>query len=296
MSESIIKAGRIMIRIISDSTCDLSRELIERYGITILPLHILLGEEEFEDGTGITPDEIYKWSDIHDDTPKTSAPSIDSAVKIMKPYIDQGDELICFCISESMSTSGNIMRLAADELDAEDRVTVINSKNLSGGIGLLAIEASIMAREGKSVSEIVGSIEQLKKMVRTSFVVDTMTYLRRGGRCGSVAALAGSALKLHPEIIVSDGAMHVGKKYRGKMDKVILKYVKDLEGDLRGARKDRVMMVHSGCSEDILSDVRGYLEDLAVFDEILELRAGGVISSHCGPGTLGVLFISGKQN
>lgn len=281
-----------MIRIISDSTCDLPRELLDRYQITIIPLHILLGEEEFEDGIGITPDEIYAWSDIHDETPKTSAPSIDSAVRIMKPFIEQGDELICFCISESMSTSGNIMRLAADELDAEDRVTVINSENLCTGIGLLAIEAAIMAGEGFTVSQIRDRIEQLKPLIRTSFVVDTMTYLRRGGRCSSVVALAGSALKLHPEIIVADGAMHVGKKYRGKMNKVIEKYVKDQEEELLKARKDRIFLAHSGCSEEVLFGVRKYLEDMGVFDEILLARAGGVISSHCGPGTLGLLFIA----
>ncbi|MBQ9156906.1 MAG: DegV family protein [Eubacterium sp.] len=281
-----------MIRIISDSTCDLSPELLERYDVTILPLHILMGEKEYEDGIGITPDEIYAWSDQTGQVPKTSAPSIDSAIKVMKPYLDQGDELICFCISESMSTSGNVMRLTAEELDAEDRVTVINSKNLSTGIGLLIVEAAIMAKEGKTAEEIRTRIEDLIPEVRTSFVVDTMVYLHRGGRCGSVAALAGSALKLHPEIIVEDGAMHVGKKFRGKMDKVIEKYAGSLKDDLLSAKKDRVFVTHSGCSEELVSKIKGYVEELQVFDEVLVTRAGGVISTHCGPGTLGVLFIA----
>ena len=285
-----------MIRIISDSTCDLPRELAQRYHIDILPLHILLNDEEFEDGAGITPDEIYAWSDAHDLTPKTSAPSIDSAVRLMEPYIKQGDEIIAFCISESMSTSGNIMRLAADELDASDRVTVIDSANLCNGIALLAIEAAIMVEDGRSAAEIVKKIELLKPLVRTSFVVDTMTYLRRGGRCSSIAALAGSALKLHPEIIVEKGAMHVGKKYRGKMDKVLLKYAKDLEPDLKKAGKDRVFLVHSGCSKEVVDRIHRYLEELGVFDEILLARAGGVISSHCGPGTLGILYIAGQED
>jgi DegV family protein with EDD domain len=283
-----------MIKIISDSTCDLSQELINRYDITILPLHILLEDVEYEDGVGITPDEIYSWSDVHDQTPKTSAPSIESAMKVMEPFVNAGDELICFCVSESMSTSGNIMRLAADELDAEDRVTVINSKNLSTGVGLLIIEAAIMAREGKTVSQIKETLDQLTPLVRSSFVVDTMTYLRRGGRCSAVVALAGSALKLHPEIVVKDGAMQVGKKYRGKLDKVIVHYAKDLEEELKKARKDRVFITHSGCSEEVVAQVRNYLESLSVFDEILITRAGCVVSSHCGPGTLGVLFMAGN--
>ena len=283
-----------MIRIISDSTCDLSQELICRYDITILPLHILLQDKEYEDGVGITPDEIYSWSDAHDQTPKTSAPSIESAMKVMEPFVSAGEELICFCVSESMSTSGNIMRLAAEELDAEDRVTVINSENLSTGIGLLIIEAAIMAREGKTVSQINEAMDRLKPLVRASFVVDTMTYLRRGGRCSSVVALAGSALKLHPEIVVKDGAMQVGKKYRGKLDKVIVRYVKDLEEELKKARKDRVFITHSGCHSEVVEQVRSYLLSLSIFDEILITRAGGVVSSHCGPGTLGVLFIAGQ--
>lgn len=283
-----------MTKILSDSTCDLSPELISRYHITIIPLHILLGDKEYEDGRGITSDEIYAWSDETRLSPKTSAPSIESAVRAMKPLLDTGNDLVCFSISESMSTSANIMRIAAEELEAEDRVTVINSANLSTGIGLLVIEAAIMAEEGKSGQEIKEYIDQLKPLVRSSFVVDTMTYLHRGGRCSSVAALAGSALKLHPEIIVEDGAMHVGKKYRGRMDKVIEKYVRDKQDDLRKARRDRIFITHSGCEEEIIESIRSQLEELDHFDEILVTRAGGVISSHCGPGTLGVLFIAGK--
>jgi DegV family protein with EDD domain len=283
-----------MIRIISDSTCDLTQELIDRYEITIIPLHILLEDVEYEDGIGITPEEIFAWSDQHDQTPKTSAPSIDSAIKIMKPFVKAGDELICFSISEKFSTSANIMRLAAEELDAEDQVTVIDSKNLSTGIAQLVIEAAIMAREGKTVAQIKERIDQLIPMVRSSFVVDTMTYLRRGGRCSAVVALAGSALKIHPEIEVKDGTMHVGKKYRGKIDKVIGHYVKDLEEELVKAKKDRIFITHAACSDEIVSQVKDYLESLSVFDEILVARAGGVISSHCGPGTLGLLFIGGE--
>lgn len=283
-----------MIRILSDSTCDLSPDLSRRYQITIIPLHILLGEEEYEDGRGITPEDIYRWSDETKESPKTSAPSIESAVEAMKPFIDQGDDLICFSISESMSISGNIMRIAAEELEAEDQVTVINSANLSTGIGLLVIEAAVMAKNGRTVQEITESIAQLKPLVRASFVVDTMTYLQRGGRCSSVVALAGSALKLHPEILVEDGAMHVGKKYRGKINKIIEKYVGNKKEELLRAKEDRVFITHSGCTEDIIEMIKSQLEELHHFDEILITRAGGVISSHCGPGTLGVLFIAGE--
>lgn len=284
-----------MVKIIADSTCDLSQDLLTKYDISILPLHVLLGEEEYLDGRTITPDQIYSWSDAHKTTPKTSAPSLVEAIELMKPYVEEKREIVCFSISDEMSTSGNVMRLAAEELSAQQLVTVINSANLSTGIGLLVIEAAIMAGNGATGKEIAERMEELKPLVRASFVVDTLTYLHRGGRCSGVAALAGSALKLHPKIIVENGRMTPQKKYRGKIERVILDYVRDLEQDLKSAKKDRVFITHSGCDKEVVEAVRSYLEGLQVFEEILETRAGGVISSHCGPGTLGVLFIERKR-
>lgn len=283
-----------MTKIISDSTCDLSKELLEKYDIAIVPLHIHLGDNEYEDGVNISPDEIYKWSDEHKTTPKTSAASIEETVKVMKPFVEEKREIICFSISSSMSASGNVMRLAAQELAAEEKVFVVDSANLSTGIGLLVIEAALMAQNGSSAKEIAEEMERLKPLVRASFVVDTLTYLYRGGRCSAVAAMAGGMLKLHPRIVVENGKMDAGKKYRGNLKNVILAYTKDMEEELKKARKDRVFITHSGCAPEILQEVREYLESLQRFEEILITRAGGVISSHCGPGTLGVLFISDK--
>ena len=281
-----------MVKIISDSTCDLSPELIAKYDIDILPLHILLGEDEYEDGRNITPQQIYDWSDTHKTTPKTSAPSLAEAIELFRPYIEEKREIVCFSISSSMSTSGNVMRLAAEELEASDLVTVIDSANLSTGIGLLVIEAAIMAGKGQSAAEIIAAIEVLKPKVRASFVVDTLTYLYRGGRCNAVSAMAGGVLRLHPKIVVENGAMDASKKYRGKINSVIMSYVKDMEEDLKSARPERVFITHSGCDRDTVNAVRSYLESFGIFHEILETRAGGVVSSHCGPGTLGVLFIA----
>ena len=281
-----------MIKIISDSTCDLTKELLAKYDISILPLHVVLGDKDLLDGATITPDEIYEWADANKTTPKTSAPSIEDAIDLFKPYVDNGDEIIYFSISKEMSTSINVANLAADELDATDKIHVIDSANLSTGVGLLVLEAATMAKEGMSATDIVARIEELKPLVRASFVVDTLTYLHRGGRCGSVAALAGGVLKLHPKIVVEDGKMSATKKYRGKMDSVILSYAKDMEDDLKNAKTDRAFITHSGCDEAIIQSVYSYLEELNVFKEIIITRAGSVISSHCGYGTLGVLFIS----
>ena len=281
-----------MVKIIADSTCDLSQDLVEKYNVAILPLNIVLGDKEYQDGVNIQPDEIYAWSDEHKTTPKTSAVGLEAAMDMFGKYLDQGMDIITFAISEDMSTTTNVMRLAAQVLEAEDRVHVINSANLSTGIGHLVIEAALMAEAGADAVEIVARVEQLKPRVRASFVVDTLVYLYRGGRCGGLAALAGGALKLHPRISVVDGKMIPGKKYRGKIDHVVMSYVKEMEEELLAAKKGRVFITHSGCEEQLISQVREDLESLNHFDEILVTRAGGVISSHCGPGTLGVLYIS----
>lgn len=281
-----------MVKIIADSTCDLSLDLLKKYDISIIPLHILLGENEYEDGKNITPDEIFKWSDENNTTPKTSAPAMDTVISVMKPLLDEQNELICFAISEDMSSSANVMRLAADELDATDRVHVVDSMNLSTGIGLLVIKAAIMASEGRTAEQILLKLEELIPKVRASFVVDTLVYLHRGGRCSGLASMLGSALKLHPRIVVSDGKMSNDKKYRGRLQSVLMSYVKDLTEDMKHADRERVFITHSGCDRETVEAVREYIASLDYFDEILETRAGGVISSHCGPGTLGVLFIS----
>ena len=149
-----------------------------------------------------------------------------------------------------------------------------------------------MVKAEKSAKEIVQEIENTKAKVRASFVIDTLVYLHRGGRCSGVAALLGTALKLHPRIAVADGAMHPEKKYRGSSKRFVLDYVKDMEAELKNARPERVFITHSGCDREIVEAVRDYLSGLGIFDDILETRAGGVVSSHCGPGTLGVLFIA----
>ena len=281
-----------MVKIISDSTCDLTRELLERYQVTVLPLHVLLGDTEYLDGSNITPDTIYAWSDQNKTTPKTSAPSVAEAVELFRPYAEAGDELICFSISDTMSSSGNSMRLAAQELEAEDRIHVIDSENLSTGMGHLVILAAELAQAGKPAEEIIRSVEAMRPLVRSSFVVDTLVYLHRGGRCGGLTALAGSMLRLHPKIIVENGSMIVGKKYRGKIDKVILNYVQDMEEELKQAREDRIFITHSNCDDATVQAVYDYLDSLQHFKEIFITSAGSVISSHCGPGTLGVLFVA----
>lgn len=279
-----------MVKILADSTCDLSPSLISRYNIGIIPLYVHLGDKEYKDGVDIRPSDLYKWSDEHNETPRTSAPGIED----LESYLDKdsGDEYVIFTIASSMSSCYNNCILAAEDLEMTDRVYVIDSENLSTGIGLQVIRAAELAAGGISGAEIAAENEKIRNKVRASFVVDTLTYLHRGGRCSGVSAFLGSALRIHPRIAVIDGAMHPEKKYRGKNARVIMDYVRDMEEDLKAAVSNRVFITHSGCDREIVDAVREYLEGLDRFDEILETTAGAVISSHCGPGTLGVLFIA----
>ncbi|HHT56816.1 DegV family protein [Herbinix luporum] len=279
------------VKIVTDSTCDLSHDLLELYDISVLPLMISMGEITKKDGLELVPEEIYRWSDETGQTPKTAAPTIGDAVSFLEPFVNAGLDIIFFGISESMSATCNVIRLAAQNLNY-DKVYVVDSKNLSTGIGLQVLRAAKMAKKGSTVLEILNDNSEIKDKVRASFVVNTLTYLHRGGRCSGVTALLANTLKLKPEIMVTEGKMVVGKKYRGNIKSALLKYVHDKEKQLLNADNDRVFITHSGCDQEIIEEIRQYLEDLNIFKEILITRAGGVISSHCGPNTLGVLYIS----
>ena len=252
-------------------------------------LNSVLDMKSDSDGEEISPDEIYAWSEKMHKTPKTAAVAYDRALEMASAFQKNGDEMIFFGISESMSTTCNVMRMVKEELNYTG-MYIIDSQNLSTGIGLQVLRAAELAGQGLAAQEIVTQIEQERSRVRASCVVERLDYLAMGGRCSSVAALFGGKLKLKPRIEGTDGKMEAGKKYRGNQDKGILKYVQDMEMHLRQADPHRIFITHSGCEEAVIRSVEEYLKGLHHFEEILITRAGGVISSHCGPGTLGVLF------
>lgn len=277
------------VKILADSTCDLSDELLEKYDITVIPLYIQLDDKSYLDKLEITPDRIYEWSDKNGKTPKTAAPGMDVVQGILEKFNKEDTDLIYFGISEDMSTTCNVIRLVAEDM-GYDNMYVIDSMNLSTGIGLQVLRAAELAALGWQAKDIVDHMERLREKVRASFVIDTLTYLYRGGRCNAMTALVAGALKLKPQISVINGKMDVTKKFRGNISVVIKKYVAELEEDLKKADETRVFITHSGCSEEIVKQVYDYLEGLHHFKEIQVTLAGSVISSHCGPNTLGVLF------
>lgn len=277
------------IIISSDSTCDLSPALVEQYQIQIIPLYVNLGENSYKDGLELQPEGIYSYVDANRQLPKTAAATIPDYMEFFEKWTAQGYEVIHFNISSSMSCSHQNAKLAAEEV--EGNVYVIDSANLSTGSGLLVLDAAEMRAEGKKAEEIVEEIEHRKPLVRASFVVDTVDYLRMGGRCSAVAALGANLLKLHPRIYVEGGKMGGAEKYRGSIDTVIVQYVKQMLGkDGHKLRKRRCFVTHTKCRPETIEKVKSLVEETGLFEEILETEAGCVITSHCGPGTLGILY------
>lgn len=284
------------IKLVTDSTCNLSSNLISKYDISILPLSIIMGENVYSDGLDITPEAIYKWSDANKTTPKTDAVTPDKAVEILQPFVEAGRDIIFFGISSQMSTTCNVIRTLS-ETTGDSRyanIRVIDTLSVSAGINLQILYAVKLAEEGKNADEIVELVNKRREKVNASFLVDTLTYLSRGGRCSAAAALLANTLKVKPRIVIKNGVMDLDRKYRGSVKFAIFRYVEDLKYQLLSADESCVFISHSGCSQEVIDDVWAYLAELHHFHRIYVTRAGSVISSHCGPGTLGIYFYESK--
>ena len=275
------------IKITSDSTCDLPQKLVEKYNIGILPLCVTVGEKTYRDSVDITADEMLAMTEKSGITPKTAANNIQDYIDVFSEARKEYDAVIHFNISASMSACHQNAKLAAAEV--ED-VYVIDSANLSTGQGHLVLDACRMAAEGMEPAVIVEELERRKEKVDASFVVDTLEYLRRGGRCTALAAMGANLLRLHPCISVKDGAMGVGKKYRGSMKNCLVEYVKDKLADTDTVDPRRVFITDSGVDEEIRDLVEETVLSIVPFAEVIRSRAGCTVSCHCGPGTLGILF------
>lgn len=274
--------------ITSDSTTDLSRELRERYNVSVMPLKITLGDKIYTDGVDITPDDIYAHHDKTGELPKTSATNVGDCLEFFKPFTDAGKTVIHFTISSEMSSTYNNACLAAEELG---NVYVIDTMNLSTGGGLLVVAAAEMLNAGLSAEETVEKTRALAPCVDASFVIDSLEYLYKGGRCSALAMFGANLLKLKPCIQVKDGKMDVAKKYRGKFSEVLKQYVKDKISDYSDIELDRVFVTHAGCDPELVNEIVELVRKEVPFKEVFMTRAGCTVSSHCGANTLGVLFI-----
>ncbi len=276
----------------ADSTCDIGPELQERYHIQLLNWRILLDGKEYLDNVNITPDDLYRAWRERGILPKSTGATSEEYKQHFQPLIDQGYEIVHIGLGSGISCSYQNAVQAARETG---HVITIDSQNLSTGFGLLVVEAAELAQQGLSATEIYRKIEELRPRSHASFLLDTLEFMKAGGRCSALAAFGASILQLKPCIEVDncDGSrMHVGKKYRGKMDQCLMQYVRNkLEGrsdlDLR-----RVFITHSGSPESDIQAVKKEVQRCANFKEIYVTRANCTISTHCGPRTLGVLFLT----
>lgn len=280
------------IKITADSTCDLSPALLQQYDVSILPLYVNLGGKTYRDGVDITPDDIFTHVAGHGALPSTAALNIADYHDFFSTLSPLYDAVIHLNISSEFSSCHQNACIAAQEFD---NVFVVDSRNLSTGHGMLVIEAALAARRGEAAPDIAASLRELAGRVDASFVVDKLDYLAKGGRCSSVTALGANLLKLKPCIEVTDGEMHVGKKYRGSFSRVLTEYVKERLADRDNISCDRIFITHTSCDEEIIRTVREVITQYGAFAEVLENTAGCTVSCHCGPNTLGVFFIRSKN-
>ena len=275
------------IKITCDSTCDLTQEIYEKYNIEVLPLGVTLGEELYRDGMDVTAPKVFDYVAETGILPKTSALSMGEYLEVFQKYVDDGYTVIHINLSSEFSSCHQNAKLAAEELG---NVYPIDSRNLSSGSGHLVMAAAELTAEGLSADEIVARLEEMKERLDVSFVLQTLDYLKKGGRCSGVVALAATALQLRPEIVVVEGSMKVGKKYRGSMEKSITDYVKGRLAGRDDIQHNRIFITHSYVPSEIVDKVKVLVAELQPFAEIIETKAGCTISSHCGPACLGVLF------
>lgn len=276
------------IMITCDSTADLTKELYEQFEATVVPMGVNLGDEFRRDGLNITISDIFEYVAASGQLPKTSAVSVGEYDDVFRPLVEQGYEIVHVSLSSSLSSSHQNACLAAEELGS---VYVVDSKSLSTGIGHLVLLGRELAASGMTASEVAAALEELREKLDVSFVLQTLEYLHKGGRCSGVAAFGANLMKLRPEIEVVDGKMQVGRKYRGNMEKTVLAYIRGRLEGREDIRLDRIFITHSGCPQEIVEKAEALVRELHPFQEVIVTTAGSTITSHCGPDCLGVLFL-----
>lgn len=283
------------IKITCDSTCNLTESLYSNYGVTVMPLGVVLGEDLRKDGVDVDPAAIFDYVGKTGVLPKTSAVSVNEYYETFKQFCLEGSAVIHINISSDFSSCyTNAVQAASmvkEEIPDAD-IRVIDSRNLSSGSGHLVLLARELANSGLSAADIEDRLNKAKNRLDVSFVLQTLEYLQKGGRCPSVVAFGANLLKLRPEIEVREGKMGVAKKYRGSMEKSILDYVRGRLAGREDIDTKRIFITHSHVPQEIVDKVRAQISELQPFEEIIETYAGCTVSSHCGPNCLGVLFFT----
>lgn len=283
------------IAISTESTSDLSKTLLEENNIFVIRYPVLLGENVYSDGDNITPEQIFEFVDETGKLPKTSAINEFTFVDYFKNILDHGyDGIIHISLSSKISSTYKNATNATTKFDG--KVKVIDSLSLSTGSGLLVLYASELAKQGLDLDTIYNKVSNRVKYVQTSFVVNTVEYLHKGGRCSGLAKFAANILRLKPQIIMENGEMHPGKKYRGRNSQIVENYCKDILEEYNNPDLSIAFVTHTVASDEMIEAAKKALIDRG-FKKIIETTAGCTITSHCGPKTLGILFINdGGEN
>lgn len=276
------------IKITSDSTCDLSAQLLEQYGITLMPLTVIKEGKQFSDGINITPADIFSHVDAGGDLCSTTAVNVGEYTEFFEKFAGSYDGVIHINLGSAFSSCHQNARLAAEDFD---NVRVVDSQNLSTGQGLVVLKACQLAKECQSLDELYEKVQEFTSRVEASFLLDQLKYMVKGGRCSSAAALGANLLNLKPCIEVKDGKMAVVKKYRGNYAKCLASYVKDRLTDREDLDRGTLFITRTPVTEECLEAVKNAVDTYADFENIYWTEAGCTISCHCGPGTLGVLFV-----
>ncbi|MBE9912502.1 DegV family protein [Paenibacillus donghaensis] len=276
------------LKIFADSTSDLPKEWIDRHDIGIIPLYVVFGNEQLRDGVDITPAELYERVSRSGSLPKTAAPSPADFMAAFEPYVKQGDSILYISLSSGLSATYQNALIAAAEYP-EASIRVVDSLNLSSAIGLLVMKAVYAANEGKSLDEIVRMLESARPAVESEFVIDTLEYLYKGGRCSGVQNLLGSLLNIRPVIKVIDGKMTPAYKVRGKKEKAMNQMLQNALDKQERMDNDLIFVVHT-YAEDEAQYLQQVLKEKTNAREVAISTAGCVISSHCGPKTIGIMY------
>ncbi|WP_295762002.1 DegV family protein [uncultured Oscillibacter sp.] len=277
-----------MIKITTDSTCDLPERLLERYDVGVFPLGIVKAGKLYHDGVDIRPADIAAHVDAGGEITTTNAVNAADYEDAFRTLMGTFDAVIHINIGSEFSCCCQNAKLAAEEVP---EVYVVDSGNLTVGTGLMVLAAAEAAREGKSVTQILALLEELVPRLETSFVLDRLDYMKKGGRCSAVTALGANLLKLHPCVEVIDGRMSVTKKYRGNITKAVAEYIRERLRDRTDLDTRRAFLVDTCPGDELAGIAREILEEDGRFGEILEAKAGCTIFCHCGPNTLGLVLL-----
>lgn len=279
------------IQITSDTSCDLSKEILEKNNIKTIPIVVLLGDKELYDGVNVQVEDLFTYVQESKKLPKTAARSKEEYKEFFEQFTNNGSTVVHIGLSSQLSVSYQNAVDAAKEI-GEDKVFIVDSLSLSTGIGLLLLHASELVRKGKTAKQIYEIETDRAKSVQASFVVDTLEYLYKNGRCSALAMFGANLLKIHPSLQLIEGKIVPTQKYRGKMDMILKKYIDDSLAKFSNPDTTRCFVTHSSADPSLVEEIVTYVQSKNIFKEVLVTVAGPTITSHCGKGTLGLLYIN----